>query len=103
MAGDKPYKKATFQLKDLAVSLKLPPYLVSHLINKKFSQNFPDFVNTYRIQEARLMLMSQEYQSLKISSIAYDCGFNSLSSFNQAFKKQTGTTPSSFRRSMTNL
>ena len=103
MEGDKPYKKATFQLKDLAGKLKLPPYLVSHVINKKFSQNFPDFVNTYRIEESKLMLASKQHQSLKISSIAYDCGFNTLSSFNQAFKKQTGTTPSSFRKRMTNL
>lgn len=78
----------------LADKMQIQPYLLSQIINTHFSQSFPDFINNYRINEAKVLLKDN---NLKISSIATDCGFNTLSSFNLAFKKATRKTPSEFR------
>ena len=71
----------------------------SEVINQYAKQNFNDFINYYRIQEAKKMLLDDKNEKYTISSIAFDIGFNSLSSFNTAFKKFEGTTPSLFRKS----
>jgi len=70
----------------------------SEVINQYAKQNFNDFINYYRIQEAKKMLLDTKNEKYTISSIAFDIGFNSLSSFNTAFKKFAGTTPSLFRK-----
>lgn len=98
MEADKPYLNASFTLDKLSKQISLPSYLTSHIINKGFNTNFSDFVNLYRINEAASKLTSSSYGHIKISQIAYDCGFNTLSSFNSSFKKIKGTTPSQFRK-----
>ncbi|OJJ15692.1 hypothetical protein BKI52_38065 [marine bacterium AO1-C] len=98
MQNEKPYQSPDLTLPKLAKSLQMPAYLLSQLINEKLNQNFSDFVNSYRIQQAQQMLTDPEGQKQKIASIAYDCGFNTLSAFNLAFKKQTQMTPSQYRK-----
>ncbi|WP_412985002.1 helix-turn-helix domain-containing protein [Pontimicrobium sp. IMCC45349] len=70
----------------------------SEVINQYAKQNFNDFINYYRIQETKRVLSDSEYLNYTISSIAFDVGFSSLSSFNSAFKKFEGTTPSTYRK-----
>jgi AraC-like DNA-binding protein len=70
----------------------------SEVINQYAQQNFNDFVNYSRIQDAKRMLLDSHSKNHTISSIAYDTGFSSLSSFNSAFKKFEGVTPSSYRK-----
>lgn len=70
----------------------------SEIINQYANQNFNDFINHYRIQEAKRMLLDESSKNYTISSIAFDTGFSSLSSFNSAFKKFEGMTPSSYRK-----
>ncbi|MEE9362245.1 MAG: AraC family transcriptional regulator [Cellulophaga sp.] len=102
MTSVKPYINASFTLDELSKQISLPTYLTSHIINKGFNTNFSDFINLYRINEAASKLTSSSYSHIKISQIAYDCGFNTLSSFNNSFKKIKGTTPSQFKK-MNNL
>jgi AraC-like DNA-binding protein len=59
------------------------------------NKHFSEFINTYRIDFAK-KLLKETY--LKIEAIAYDSGFNSLSTFNTVFKKETGFTPSKYRK-----
>ncbi|SEK49082.1 AraC-type DNA-binding protein [Aquimarina amphilecti] len=70
----------------------------SSVINQYANQNFNDFINYHRIQEAKSILSNSISDKYTISSIAFDTGFNSLSSFNSAFKKFEGVTPSSYRK-----
>lgn len=70
----------------------------SAIINQYAKQNFNDFINYYRIEEAKKLLITEENSKYTISSIAFDVGFNSLSSFNSAFKKFENTTPSIYRK-----
>jgi AraC-like DNA-binding protein len=97
MHNTSPYLHSTYTLNDLAKDINLPSYLVSHIINSQFEKNFPDFINSFRIKHAQKLLKSKEYQMMKISSVAYDSGFNSLSVFNSAFKRHTGMTPSEYK------
>ncbi|WP_133067237.1 helix-turn-helix domain-containing protein [Flagellimonas pacifica] len=73
---------------------------VSEVINQYAKRNFNDFVNFHRVQEAKKMLLDDENDKYTISAIAFDSGFSSLSSFNGAFKKFEGITPSAFRKSV---
>ena len=72
-------------------------HVVSQIINEQLSYNFNDFINSFRIEEAKKMLNDPGMKNITVASIAYDSGFNTLSAFNTAFKKFTGLTPSQFR------
>jgi AraC-like DNA-binding protein len=98
MEKEKPYTNADLDLRDLAAHLKVYPHYVTQVLNTLFNQNFYEFVNTYRVNEAKKQLEdSRRLTKVSILSIAYDCGFNSKSSFNRIFKQKTGMTPSEFR------
>ena len=60
-------------------------------------QNFFDFINRYRIEEATRLLTNPEDKKITILEVLYKVGFNSKSSFNTLFKKYTGITPTEFR------
>ncbi|MEO0902667.1 MAG: helix-turn-helix domain-containing protein, partial [Bacteroidota bacterium] len=70
---------------------------LSILINHKMGQHFFDFVNSYRIQSAVDILKDPTKKKVTILEILYEVGFNSKSSFNTAFKKHTGHTPTTYR------
>ena len=91
------YKDHSISLGKLAKILSMTPHALSQVINEQLSSNFNDFINSYRVEEAKKMLMDPERKNFTIASIAYDSGFNTLSAFNVAFKKFTGVTPSQFR------
>ena len=96
----KPYLDPNCSLKSLADEIDIQPYKLSFLINKEFAKNFSSFINEYRITTAKKMLTDSRYANIKIAAIARDCGFHSLSSFNYAFKKYTGLTPSAYQKDM---
>jgi AraC-like DNA-binding protein len=69
------------------------------LINEEFLVNFYDFVNKYRVEEAKRLLLDNN-RNYKIIAIAYEVGFNSKATFNRVFKKFTGLTPSDFKENI---
>lgn len=71
---------------------------ISQVINENTQQNFYEFVNQYRIEKAKFLLKDSAYGHEKIATIAYESGFGNVTSFNVAFKKKTGTTPSVYRK-----
>jgi AraC-like DNA-binding protein len=76
--------------------LNLPINTFSQAINQNTNSNFRDFINFFRIQKAKETIILKTQKGFTISSIAFDCGFNSLSAFNRAFKKATNTTPTEY-------
>jgi AraC-like DNA-binding protein len=85
-------------LDDLAERTSIPSKKLSHFINDHYKQNFFDFVNSYRINEAKRILTESKDPKLTVLEVMYQSGFNSKSSFNTLFKKKTGQTPSEFRK-----
>jgi AraC-like DNA-binding protein len=98
MAQEKLYLNSSLNLGEVAKKLSVMPRYLSQVINELKGQNFYDFVNAYRIEEAKKILSDPANNNEKILSVLYECGFNSKSVFNTVFKKNTGVTPSEFRR-----
>lgn len=95
---DKLYLESDISLARLSKLIGQSPQQTSAIINQYARRNFNDFINFYRIQDAKKLLRSSDKDKFTISSIAFDMGFSSLSSFNSAFKKIEGITPSSYRK-----
>ncbi len=98
MAEEKPFLNPSLTIQNISDHIDIPTRDLSVLINHKLNQHFYDFVNNYRIEEAKILLEDDTKSKLTILEILYDVGFNSKSSFNTAFKKQTGTTPTNYRK-----
>jgi len=96
MVNDAVYRKYNLSINDLAGRLKTHPNYLSQVINEREKKNFYDFVNHYRLEEFKLLLSNQKNRNYKLLSLAFECGFNSKSSFNRYFKKSTGKTPSEY-------
>ena len=99
MEESEPYLDASLSLHDLSRQTKIPTRELSLAINHQLSKHFFDFVNEYRIEKAKQMLTNQEFKDHTILEILYNVGFNSKSSFNTAFKKHCGLTPTQYRKS----
>jgi len=101
MKEDTLYKKNDLTLDDLAARLDAHPNYLSQVINEQEGKNFYDFVNSYRLEEFKRLLSDQKNRHLTLLALAFECGFNSKSSFNRHFKKVTGQTPSEYFSSVT--
>lgn len=98
MIVEKAFLEPDSSLAKLSKLLGTSTQQLSKVVNEYAKCNFNDYVNGYRIQTAKKFLLEEEYEKFTISSIAFDVGFNSLSSFNAAFKKLEGMTPTEFRK-----
>lgn len=97
MKGEnKPFLSEKISLAEIAKILKVSTQQISQVINEKTNLNFNDYVNWYRIEEAKIMFLSASYSKLTIDAIAQKSGFRSKSAFYMAFKKHTGNTPKEF-------
>jgi len=95
---DKLYLEPDLSLSKLGGLIGQSTQKTSTIINQYAKRNFNDFINYFRIQDAKKILTDSESQKFTISSVAFDTGFSSLSSFNSAFKKFEGRTPSMYRK-----
>lgn len=93
---EKPFLDPKLSLVEVARILNVSSQQLSQVINEKTELNFNDYINIYRIEVAKELLISPEYNKLTINAIAEKAGFNSKSPFYIAFKKQSGMTPKSF-------
>ena len=98
MEESKPYRSSDLTLPQLSDMLEIPPNYLSQVINERMGYNFFDYVNYYRVTEAKALLTDPSHLEDNIIQIAYQVGFNSKSTFNAAFKKFTQTTPTLFRK-----
>jgi AraC-like DNA-binding protein len=98
MNEKEPYLNPNLTIQNLADQLNKPVRELSILINYNFDQHFYDFINSYRIEKAKKLLKNTSSKDLMVFEIFYDVGFNSKSSFNTAFKKQVGKTPTQYRK-----
>jgi|GEM_PF-1518787 len=96
MEQNKPYLKSDLTLQALAGEVRVKPHHLSQIINQYHQKNFSDFVNDYRVKEAQRMIVENSH--FKLEAIGYESGFNTKATFNTAFKKVTGGTPSEFRK-----
>lgn len=96
MQQEKPYLDSEITLDELASALGVSAKTLSVTLNHHFQMNFYEFINRYRIEEAKQLLSNN--QSMTITEIYYQVGFNSKSVFYTFFKKCEGMTPSAYRK-----
>ena len=96
MEIQKPYLDPELDLAKLSALVDLNPKQVSHTINRSFSKNFYEYVNSYRVEAFKQLASDPENKKLTLLGLAFECGFKSKSTFNDAFKKITGKTPSQY-------
>ena len=94
------YRQFELKLDEVAAMLLITPHQLSEFINDQLGMNFSSYVNKYRVDEARQLLVAKPDQSAL--SIGLEVGFGSKPSFNTIFKQKTGMTPSEYRKKVQN-
>lgn len=95
MKTDRPYLNNEIKISDIAKLLGEKIATISNVINNDMGQNFSDFINSYRVAEAKKML-SEKNDKLSIEGIGYEVGFKAKTTFYASFKKFTGKTPTKY-------
>jgi len=97
MEEEKIYRQFDLKLDEVAAMLFITPHQLSEFINDLMGMNFASYINQYRVEEAKSLLVNKPEESTL--AIGFQVGFGSKQSFNTIFKQQTGTTPSGYRKS----
>jgi len=97
MDKEKFFLVPNISLADLSRKLEMPQRSLSELIRENSKKNFNQFINHYRVEEAKKLLSDSSNNNLNMLGIAYDSGFNSKASFYSVFKKTTSLTPTEFK------
>ena len=90
------YINSSLSLDSLAKEMNISARTLSSVINGYYGYNFGEFINRYRLDEAKRLLV--EERNSTVLDIMYAAGFNSKAAFNGAFKRSEGITPSEFRK-----
>lgn len=98
MEQEKIFLEPDISLEKLAAKLETGKHHVSQVINETLGVSFFEFINQWRIEEAKRLLQETSKADMNVIEVAYSAGFNNKGSFNAAFKKSTGMTPTEFRR-----
>lgn len=96
--NDRPYLDLEMNLNKLSTLVGCSSKELSQVINQNFQMNYAQYIAEHRLKESMERLTSAEYDHISIAGIAYDSGFNSISSFNSQFKKYVGMTASQYRK-----
>lgn len=100
MKKESPYLSSTITLRTLASLLNLSPNVLSWVINERLQKNFNEFINSYRLEYFKKLLVDPDNQHISILGLAYESGFNSKTVFNTFFKKTEGMTPKAYQKSL---
>ena len=90
------YLDKDLTLKKMASLMDLSEHLISETVNRKAGKSYSDFINSYRVQCFLEKIEAGEHKTNTLLGIALDCGFNSKSTFNRAFKQFSSKTPSAY-------
>lgn len=98
----KPWMDSELSLQKLAAITNLSPHELSFIINSELKKNFSDLIHEYRIREACRLLSESADMDPKILAVAFDVGYSNKATFNAAFKKITGMSPTVYRETVRN-
>lgn len=100
LQSEKCFLDPEMSIAQLSEKLSVSTKNLSQVINQSFNKSFFDFINSYRIEEAQKIFKASKDDKMTILEVMYQVGFNSKSSFNTAFKKAAGQTPTQFRKTI---
>jgi AraC-like DNA-binding protein len=96
MENQKPYLNPELDLSMLSKQVNINSKVTSYILNHELKTNFYEFVNKYRVEEFKNRVRQKDSEKFSLLGLAYECGFNSKSTFNLVFKKFTGQTPKKY-------
>lgn len=97
ISAEKPYLNSEMDIQQLATALQLTRNQVSQVINEQKGMNFQQLMNSYRVEEAKMLLRNPKYGHFTMLAIGLEAGFRSKTTFNENFKRLTGMTPSEWK------
>jgi AraC-like DNA-binding protein len=100
MKEKKSYLDAELTLSSLAKDMNISRSQLSLLINEGIGDNFYDFINKYRVEEVKKLMIDPSVKNYNLLGIALEAGFKSKSTFNLIFKRFTGLTPTEYRKNI---
>jgi len=92
------YRDSTLDRTKIAEELGISPGYVSQLVNTVTGKNFASYINHYRVEAVKEMILDSEFDNYSLLAIGLECGFSSKTTFHNSFKKVTGITPNAFRK-----
>jgi AraC-like DNA-binding protein len=101
MENEKPFLDPELSLSILAKAMGINRNQLSQLINTGIGENFYDFINKYRVEEIKRLMVDPQKQNYNLLGMALEAGFKSKSTFNLIFKRFTGLTPTEYRKNIT--
>lgn len=96
---DKIYTDSRLHREKVAKELGISPGYLSQIVNQVTGSNFSNYLNQYRIEAVKKMLLNSEFQNYSLLAMGLESGFTSKTTFYKAFKKFTGMTPSQYQKS----
>lgn len=97
MREHRPHLRYNITIEELSEATGISARHLSQVVNQRLNKNFYDFINGYRVEEAK-RLLTDKVKALRVNEVMYDSGFSSKSTFNAVFRKATGQTPSEYRK-----
>lgn len=97
---EKPYLDEDLTLNKLAQMIPTTDKKLSIILNQYMNTTFYDYINKYRVASVKEKIQSDDYKGITLLGIAYESGFKSKTSFNRIFKKETGLSPSEYKKSL---
>lgn len=95
---DKLYKDSKLSRNDIAEKLGISVGYFSQIIGTVSDKKFADYLNFYRVEEVKEMLLNDDFKNYNLLAIGLEAGFNSKSAFYNGFKKETGCTPTEYKK-----
>jgi len=98
MQKDRIFLDSELTLKKMAAKVGANTSSLSRMLNQDLGMGFSDFINHFRIEEAKKIMRTDEQNKWDVIDICFEVGFNSMSSFYRIFKRHTGMTPAEFQQ-----
>jgi len=92
------YRDPNLSQDAVAEKLGISAGYLSQIINTVAQKNFKAYINGFRVEETKRMMLDTEFDKYSLLSIGLESGFNSKTTFYNSFKKETGYTPSEFKK-----
>ena len=97
MEAKKYFLNQNLTLHEFAKEIQISARTISSCVNQSVGNNFNEWVNNYRVEEARAIFLDEKSNHLSIEGVGSNAGFKSRSAMYAAFKKKTGQSPGNFR------
>lgn len=98
MEVQKLFLKQNLNIDEFSKRISLPVKEVSAVINKHYGTNFFEFMNSYRVEEAKRLLSDSQHADMTVMDVLLQAGFNSKSAFHRFFNRLVGMSPTEFRK-----